>query len=118
MRNGKNPWKPVTTKMEPYIYFYTTNTNLPDCSMPEYIREKSSSDTWSNDSTNNMVCYTEGGNRTMCTKSYEVCLRKSTTEAAIGNWEDTLLHRYDPGGLLLDMERCESVIAESNGYSL
>lgn len=85
--------------------------------MPEYIRDKSSTDTWHDGRVVDTICYIEGGNRTMCSKAYEVCRRKSPIEPSLGNWEDALLHRYDPGSLV-NMEQCLLVIAESNGYSL
>lgn len=97
--------------------------DLPDCGMPEYIRERAALAS----GRESVVCYLEEGGRRMCTVKYRVC-PAAVTALFSSSWERSYVYSFSPndideleqtsetGSKRTDM--CIYVTAESNGYSL
>eukprot|EP01038_Epipyxis_sp_PR26KG_P011784 gene11784-15767_t len=107
--------------------FFSQNILLPYCGMPEYIR---SLQYQSNHNRMSIICYNEGGDRSMCTSNYSLCLCNSHVFDFIRNSNSTpIMNIYDSKFDLIycnnpdyfdgyELTRCIELLAESNGYTI
>lgn len=117
-----------------YVYFYSLNIGLPDCAMPEYIREfdadiydiAAANIAKNSGNSGNVYCYVEDGDRNMCTMSYYLCrCRSAVGSQHITSWENSIplycnVPVSPPSQISIEYygDDCIILAAESNGYSL
>lgn len=113
------------------MYFYSQRESLPHCGMPEYVRAAASTATSRASPVNDAeptvehsgtpgrkVCYAEG-DRIVCSVAYTVCPCELLHPHHLHGmrYEKVMCNVPEDSALVTD-ERCVSLLAESNGYSL